>query len=64
MHKARVFPISFKATFAAILVLIMVLMYWLREFPLSAVDNHFELRCQSKVIDATRLQNLPLFNKC
>ena len=40
---AKVFPTCFGATFAAVFVLI----YWLREFPLSAV-NRFELRCQLK----------------
>ena len=25
-----------------------VLIYWLKEFPLSAAANHFELRCQLK----------------
>ena len=29
-----------------------VLNYWLREFPLSANANRFELRCQSNATDA------------
>ena len=42
MQKAGVYPTRFGATFAAVFVLI----YWLGEFTLSAVINHFELRCQ------------------
>ena len=37
-------PTAFEATFTALFVLI----YWLREFPLSAVANSFEQRCQLK----------------
>ena len=44
LHKEIVCPTGFGATFAAVFVLI----YWLREFPLSAVTNRFELRCQLK----------------
>ena len=40
----RIRPTGFEATFATVFVLI----YWLREFPLSAVTNRFELRCQLK----------------
>ena len=43
-HKAIVGPSGFGATFAAVFVLI----YRLREFPLSAVANRFELRSQLK----------------
>ena len=39
--KARICPTGFGATFAAVFILI----YRLREFPLSAVTNRFELRC-------------------
>ena len=41
LHKARVCPTGFGASFAAM----FVLNYWLREFPLSVVANRFELRC-------------------
>ena len=44
MHKAKVWPTGFGTTFASV----FVLTYWLRKFPLSAVANRFELRCQSK----------------
>ena len=40
---------------------VFVLIYWLREFPLSAVANHFELKCQSRATVAIVLQNLSLF---
>ena len=44
LHKARLCPIGFGAAFAAVFALI----YWLREFPLTAVANRIELRCKSK----------------
>ena len=44
LHRARVCITGFGATFAAVFDLI----YWLRELPLSAVANRFELRCQLK----------------
>ena len=47
----------FGATFVAVFVLI----YWLREFPLFAVPNRFELMCQFKVTVAIVIQNLSLF---
>ena len=57
LHKARVCPTGFGATFAAIFVLI----YRLRQFPLSAVNNRLELRCQLKQLLLSYLQNLLLF---
>ena len=42
LHKARVCPAGLGATFAVVFVLI----YMLREFPLSAVTSRFELRYQ------------------
>ena len=53
MHKARVCPTAFGATFTAWFV-------WndrLKEFPLSTNANHFELRCQSKVTLGIVFQN-------
>ena len=44
LHKARACPAGFRATSAAVFVLI----YWLREFHLSAFANRFELRCEPK----------------
>ena len=44
LHKARVCPNGFGVTFAAMFVQI----YGLKEFPLSAVTNCFQLRCESK----------------
>ena len=41
LHKASVCLAGFGATFGVVFVLI----YLLREFPLSAVTNHFEFRC-------------------
>ena len=38
--------------FRATLVALFVWNHWLREFPLSATANGFELQCQSKVTDA------------
>ena len=56
-HKARVCSTGFGVTFVAL----SVLKYWLIDFPLSAVANCFQLRCQSKATDAIVLQKLPLF---
>ena len=39
--------------FGATFVGFFDLNYWLRESPLSVVDNHIELGCQSKATDAT-----------
>ena len=44
LHKARVCPNGFRTAFASVSVLI----YKLREFPLSAAANRFELRCHLK----------------
>ena len=44
LHKARVRPTGSGTTFAVVFALIN----WLREFPLSAVTNCFEMRCQLK----------------
>ena len=44
LHKAKVCPTGFVATFAVVFVLI----YQLREFSLSAFTNRIELRCQLK----------------
>ena len=46
LHKARVCPTGFRATVKAMFVLICLL----REFPLSAIANCFELKCQLKQI--------------
>ena len=43
-HQTRVFRTGFRATYAVVFVLI----YWLREFLLSAFTNRFELRCEPK----------------
>ena len=51
-------PFWFEATSAAVFLLI----YRLREFPLPAVANRFELRCQSKITIAIVIQNLSLFS--
>ena len=57
LHKVRVCPTGFRATFAAVFVSIDLL----REFPLSAVGNRFEMRCPLK--QAILLQNMSLFFK-
>ena len=44
MHNERASYLGFRETFAALLVL----NFWLREFPLSAATNCFEFRCQQK----------------
>ena len=44
-------------TFAAMLVLI----HWLRESPLSAVTNRFDVECQQKQLMVLSHKNLPLF---
>ena len=49
---------GFRATFEAL----FVLNYWSKEFPLSAVANHFESLCESNTIDAIVLLNLPLLS--
>ena len=54
LHNARVWPIGFGATFVAVFILI----YWLREFPLSEVTNRFELTRLLKATVAIVLQNL------
>ena len=56
-HKKGARYLGFRDTFAALIVL----NYWLREFPLFAVANRFELKCESKATNASVLQNLPLF---
>ena len=56
MHKVTVFPTGLKAIFLAL----FISNYWLREFLLPAVVNHFELRFQSKATDTVVLQNLSL----
>ena len=56
MHNERASYLGFKETFAAL----FVLNCWLREFPLSAIANRFELRCQSKPTRAIVLPNLSL----
>ena len=50
-------PYWFEATIAALFVLV----YLFREFLLSAINNRFELRCQSKVTNAIVLQNMSLY---
>ena len=50
------FPYWFGATFRAMFVLI----HWLREFPLSAVANRFELGTSIKATVAIVLKNLSL----
>ena len=53
-NKARVCPFGVGATFAAVFLLI----YRLREFPLSAVISIFELRCQLNQLLLLYYQNL------
>ena len=53
MVKARVYSSGFGATFAVVFVLICRL----GGFPLSAVDNRFEMRSQLKPLFAIVLQN-------
>ena len=43
MHNAPASYLGFKEIFAAL----FDMNYWLREFPLSAAVNRFELRCKS-----------------
>ena len=57
MLRATVCPTSFGTTFAAMFVLV----YWLREFPLSAIANGFELLHQSEN-DNIVLQHLSFFD--
>ena len=59
LNKARACPTDFRATFAAVFDLI----YWFREFPLSAVANRCELRCQSRATNAIVLQKLSLLSQ-
>ena len=51
-------PYWFQGDFAAV----FVLNYWLREFPLSAFANRFELRCEPKqLMLKSTLVKLPSF---
>ena len=54
MHNKRVSYLGFKETLP-----LFVFNYWLREFPLSAIANRFELQCQSKATHAMVLQTCP-----
>ena len=57
LHKARVCPTAFWATFAPVFVLIN----WFIEFPSSAVANRFELRCQGPILKLVTLRENRIF---
>ena len=58
-HKARVCPTGFGTTFAALIVLI----YCLRELSLSAVTDHFELRCPLKQLLLSNYKVCPCYSR-